>query len=92
MTGYSGAATVETCHMTVSVITQLPGQRVVGGNMLGRLEFRGRLGTGGDRRGYVKGDAALAHWICVATGHGFRFDVVSLWTRRFGGDKWDIDK
>jgi hypothetical protein len=58
MTGCSGAATVETCHMTVSVIAQLPGQRVAGGGGLGRLKFRGRLGTGGGRRGHVVDDAA----------------------------------
>jgi hypothetical protein len=45
MTGCGGAATVETCHMAVSAIAQLPRQRVAGGGMLGCLEFHGRLGT-----------------------------------------------
>jgi hypothetical protein len=58
MTGCGGAATVETCHMAVSVIAQLPRQRVAGGGMLGRLEFHGRLGTDGGRRGHVVGDVA----------------------------------
>jgi hypothetical protein len=57
MTGCGGAATVETCHMTVSVIAQLPGQRIVGGGKLGRLEFRGRLRTGGGRPGHAVNDA-----------------------------------
>jgi hypothetical protein len=59
MTGCGGAVTVETCHMVVSVIAQLPRQRVAGGGRLGRLEFRGRLGTGGGRRGHAVDDAAL---------------------------------
>jgi hypothetical protein len=59
MTGYGGAAMVETCYMAMSVIAQLPGQRVAGGGRLGRLEFRGRLGTDGGRRGHVVDDAAL---------------------------------
>jgi hypothetical protein len=58
MTGYGGAATVKTCHMTVSDIVQLPEHRVARGGRLGRLEFRGRLGTGGGRRGHAVGDAA----------------------------------
>jgi hypothetical protein len=58
MTGYNGATTVETCHMEVSVIAQLPRQRVAGGGRLGRLEFHGCLGTGGGRRGHAVGDAA----------------------------------
>jgi Zinc knuckle len=58
MTGCSGAATVETCHMAASAIAQLLGQWIAGGSMLGRLEFRGCLGTGGGRRGHAVGDAA----------------------------------
>jgi hypothetical protein len=58
MTDCSGVATVETCHMTVSATAQLFGQRVAGGGRLGRLEFRGRLGTGGGRRGNAVDDAA----------------------------------
>jgi hypothetical protein len=58
ITGCSGAATIETCHMAVSVIAQLPGQRVAGGGRLGSLEFRGRLGTGGGRHGHTMNDAA----------------------------------
>jgi hypothetical protein len=34
----------------------------------------------------------MGHWICAVTGHGLRFDAVSLWTMRLGGGKWDIDK
>jgi acyl CoA:acetate/3-ketoacid CoA transferase beta subunit len=59
MTGCGGAATVETCHMAVSVIAQLHGQRVAGGGRLGRLEFCGCLGTGRGRRGHVVDDATL---------------------------------
>jgi hypothetical protein len=58
MTGCSGVVTVETCHMAVSVIAQLPGQRVVGGGRLGRMEFHGRLGIDGGRCGYVMSDVA----------------------------------
>jgi hypothetical protein len=58
MTGCSGAATVETCHMTMSVIAQLPGQRVAEGGGLDSLEFRGRIGTGGGRRGHAVDDSA----------------------------------
>jgi hypothetical protein len=58
MTGCSGVATIETCHMAVSVIAQLSGQRVAGGDRLGLLEFHGRLGTDGDRCGYAVDDAA----------------------------------
>jgi hypothetical protein len=58
MTGYSGAATIETCHMAVSAIAQLPGQRVAGGGRLGRLEFRGCLRTGVGRREHTVDDAA----------------------------------
>jgi hypothetical protein len=28
----------------------------------------------------------------MATDRGLSFDAMSLWTRRFEGDKWDIDK
>jgi hypothetical protein len=58
MIGCSGAAMVETFHMAMSVIAQLPGQRVAGGGMLSCLEFRGRLGTDGDRHGHIVSDAA----------------------------------
>jgi hypothetical protein len=58
MTSCSDAVTVQTCHMTVSVIAQLPGQRVVRGGRLGRLEFHGRLGTGVGRHGHVVGGTA----------------------------------
>jgi hypothetical protein len=58
MIGCSGAATVETCHMMVSAITQLPGQRVAGGGRLGCMEFLGRLGTSGGRRGHAVDDIA----------------------------------
>jgi hypothetical protein len=58
MIGCNGAATVETCHMMVGIIAQLPGQRVAGGGRLGRLEFHGRLGTGGGKRGHAVDDAA----------------------------------
>jgi hypothetical protein len=57
MTGCGGAVTIETCHMAVSVIVQLPGHRVAGGDRLGRLQFHGRLGTDGGRRGHAVGDA-----------------------------------
>jgi hypothetical protein len=56
MTGCSDAVTVGTCHMVVSAIAQLLGQRVAGGGMLGCLEFRGRLGTGVGRREHAVGD------------------------------------
>jgi gag-polypeptide of LTR copia-type/Zinc knuckle len=58
MTGCSGVVTVETCHMAVSAIAQLPGQRIVGGGRLGRMEFRGHLGTDGGRCGYAMSDVA----------------------------------
>jgi hypothetical protein len=58
MIGCSGAATVETRQMTMSVIVQLHEQSVDGGDMFGHLEFRGRLGNGVGRRGYVVDDAA----------------------------------
>jgi hypothetical protein len=58
MTGCSGAATVEICYMAMSVIAQLSGQRIARGGRLGYLEFRGRLGTGGGRRGHAVDDAA----------------------------------
>jgi hypothetical protein len=58
MTGCSGVVMVETCHMAVSDIAQLSGQRVAGGGTLVHLEFRGRLGTSGGRRGHAMDDAA----------------------------------
>jgi hypothetical protein len=47
MTGCSSIVTVETCHMTVSVIAQLSGQRVAECSMLGRLDSLGNLETNG---------------------------------------------
>jgi hypothetical protein len=77
MTGCSGAATVETCHIAMSAIAQLPRHSIAGGGRLGHPEFR--LGTGGGRHGYAVGD--------VAWGIGLRSDMVSLYTRRRGGGK-----
>jgi hypothetical protein len=57
MIDYGGAATVKTYHMTVSVIAQLPGQRIAGGGMLGCLDFLGHLGTSGGRHGHAVSDA-----------------------------------
>jgi hypothetical protein len=50
MTGCNDAETVETCHMVMSAITQLPGHRVAGGDRLDHLDFLRRLGTSIGRR------------------------------------------
>jgi hypothetical protein len=56
MTGCDSVATVEICHMVVSVITQLPEQGVAGGAKLGRLDSLIRLETDGGRREHAVGD------------------------------------
>jgi hypothetical protein len=58
MTDCGGVTTVETCHMTVSVIAQLPKQRIAVGDGLSRLEFRGCLETDGGMRGHAVCDVA----------------------------------
>jgi hypothetical protein len=79
MTGCGGAAMIETCHMAVSVIAQLPRQRVARDGRLGRLDFLDALElmeVGVDMR-----------WMMLWTqvmGHGLRSDTVILWTRRLG--------
>jgi hypothetical protein len=45
MTGCVGAATVEICHVAMSAITQLRGQRVARGGRLSQLDFLRCLGT-----------------------------------------------
>jgi hypothetical protein len=66
MIGCGGAARVETCHMAVSAIAQLPGQRIAGGGRLDPLKFRGRLGTSACRRGH----AVMLHGVLDLCGHG----------------------
>jgi hypothetical protein len=39
MTGYGGAATVETYHIAVSFVAQLPGQKVAEGDRFGHPGF-----------------------------------------------------
>jgi alkylated DNA nucleotide flippase Atl1 len=48
--------TVEIFYMVVSVIAQLPEQRVAGGGRLGRLDFLESLGTSGQVMGDVARD------------------------------------
>jgi hypothetical protein len=55
---YGGAVTVETCHMTVNVITQLSGQKVAEGGKFGRLDSLGCLDTDGGRHEHAMNDAA----------------------------------
>jgi hypothetical protein len=53
MTHYSEATMVQTCHMTLSVIRQSPGQRADGG---GRLGHQGRGYTSIGKHGHVVTD------------------------------------
>jgi hypothetical protein len=58
MTNCGNAMTVETYHMTVSVIAKLSGQRVPGGSKLSRLDSLGHFETGGGRCGHAMSDIA----------------------------------
>jgi hypothetical protein len=49
--------TIEIYHMAVSVIVHVPGQRVVGGSMLHRLNSLRLLETDGGRCGHAVCDA-----------------------------------
>jgi hypothetical protein len=77
MTGCVGAATVEICHVAISAITQLRGQRVARGGRLSQQDFLRCLGTDWGRNGYAVGDLVWGIG-CVFMGHGLRFDVVCL--------------